>query len=540
MENLRRSSSLGFLGFVGTYLLCACGGGADATNPAVSPPAADGAAPAPGPAAPNPEPGDGEDAGPGVTDDGGASDDGGEGPGNGGGETSDAGDALPPCKRVVNVSSTSTLNTAISAAAAGDCITLADGDYAFNTVGSKGTAANPIVIRAKNLGKATVSTKNLALSGAAYVVVQGLLYTSSEGVSLANCDHCRLTRNTFHINETGPISWIQTSGSKGGHNRIDHNELGPKTHEGNLIGLYGSGQTILPYTQIDHNYFHDVGPVVGNGWETIRAGLSGLSHSSGYVTIEYNLFQNTQGDPEVISTKSCDDVVRYNTLRECKGQISIRIGSRNSVYGNYILGNGVAGTGGIRIHGQDHKVYDNYVEAVDDNGVILEGGESEETPQPGAFHYRIYRAQVVYNTIVNAAKAGIQIGGAHPLSPVDCTVANNVVQSTKGAMIRESLSPVNTTYLANIVNPTGSATLGLTATAAQMKKEDPLLVKVGEVLKLSAKSPAIGAASGSFPFVTDDIDGDSRTTPDVGADEYSTAPTARHPLTTADVGPAAP
>jgi hypothetical protein len=65
-------------------------------------------------------------------------------------------------------------------------------------------------------------------------------------------------------------------------------------------------------------------------------------------------------------------------------------------------------------------------------------------------------------------------------------------------------------------------------------------VRVGEILKLGAGSAAIGAASGSFPFVTDDIDGDPRTSPDVGADEHSTATPLRHPLIEADVGPAAP
>jgi hypothetical protein len=282
-----------------------------------------------------------------------------------------------------------------------------------------------------------------------------------------------------------------------------------------------------------------VGPVTSNGWETIRAGLSGLSHSSGFVTIEYNLFHATQGDPEIISTKSCDDVVRYNTLRESKGQISLRIGSRNSVYGNFILGNGVAGTGGIRVHGQDHKVYDNYIEAVDDNGVNLEGGESEETPDPGAFHYRVYRAQVVYNTIVGA-RTGVQVGGAHPLSPVDCTIADNIVQASSGAMIRESLNPVNTTYLANLVNPTASAVVGITATAAQVTKADPRLVLAGGIRRLSANSPAIGMGHGAFPFVTDDIDGDPRTTFDVGADQYATTAPKRHPLTESDVGPNAP
>jgi hypothetical protein len=510
------------------WIAMGCGGGAApgpagdvAPMPTASsgsePPAADGAPPAGGGDAGVPDAPEGDAAA--------------------GGDDAEA--PLPACLRTVPVSTSPALNAAIAAAKPGDCIVLADGDYAFDAVHGLGTAANPIVVRAAHTGRATVSTGTLALQGAAYVVVQGLLYTSAQGVTLADCDHCRITRCTLRIQETGPVSWIQINGSKGGYNRIDHDDLGPKTHQGNLVGVYGAGQTILPYTRIDHNHFHDVGPVTSNGWETIRAGLSGLSHSSGFITIEDNLFENTQGDPEIISTKSCDDVVRYNTLRGCKGQISIRIGSRNSVYGNFILGGGLAGTGGIRIHGQDHKVYDNYIEGVDDNGVNLEGGESEETPQPGAFHYRVYRAQVVYNTIVDA-RVGVQIGGVHPLSPVDCAIADNLVQGSTGSMIRESLQPVNTTYLGNIVNPTGSAVVGLTATPAQVRVEDPKLTRVGEIFKLSAQSPAIGAAAGTFPFVTDDIDGDPRIKRDVGADEYSPAPPARHPLTQADVGPTAP
>jgi hypothetical protein len=447
---------------------------------------------------------------------------------------------LPPCARTVPVASSVALHGALAAAVPGDCIVLADGNYAVDTITQKGTANAPIVISAEHRGKAVVASGKLALDGAAYVVISGLLYSSGQGVTLSNCDHCRVSRSIFRIQETGPVSWIQINGATGGFNRVDHNDLGPKTHQGNLIGVYGAGQNIIQHTQIDHNLFHDVGPVTSNGWETIRAGLSGLSHSSGFIVIEHNLFRNTQGDPEIISTKSCDNMVRYNTLRTSKGQISIRIGSRNAVYGNYILGGGVTGTGGIRIHGQDHEVFNNYIEAVDDNGINLEGGESEETPQPGTFHYRVYRAQVVNNTIIDIAKAGIQIGGVHPLSPVDCTIANNIVQSSTGTLIRESLQPVNTQYLANMVNPLSGATVGLSAGPPQLIVGDPKLVRGGEIDKLSAGSPAIGAAMGTFAFVTDDIDGDPRVSADIGADEYSTAPPLRQPLTDADVGPDAP
>ena len=56
-----------------------------------------------------------------------------------------------------------------------------------------------------------------------------------------------------------------------------------------------------------------------------------------------------------------------------------------------------------------------------------------------------------------------------------------------------------------------------------------------------AGSPAIDAATGSFPGVTVDIDGQPRgegEVKDVGADEVSEAPVLARPLTPDDVGPA--
>jgi poly(beta-D-mannuronate) lyase len=56
---------------------------------------------------------------------------------------------------------------------------------------------------------------------------------------------------------------------------------------------------------------------------------------------------------------------------------------------------------------------------------------------------------------------------------------------------------------------------------------------------LAAASPAINSSVGSFG-VTDDMDGQQRVgVADVGADQYSTAPVIRRPLTPADVGPGA-
>ncbi len=55
---------------------------------------------------------------------------------------------------------------------------------------------------------------------------------------------------------------------------------------------------------------------------------------------------------------------------------------------------------------------------------------------------------------------------------------------------------------------------------------------------LLAGSPAINAGQGSFPYVMIDMDGQPRdSAPDVGADEFSSAPIIARILTAADVGP---
>jgi poly(beta-D-mannuronate) lyase len=443
------------------------------------------------------------------------------------------GETLPACKRTVKVATSAALATAVGGAIAGDCIVLADGDYTFPTIKAKGTSTAPIVISAANLLKATVSAGPLTYDGAAYAVVSGIAWSGGP-VKMNNCDHCRLSRSRLQVIEpsTG-TDWVTVSGTSN-FCRIDHNDLGPKLVIGNMIMLSGSGSQVVQNTRIDHNFFHDVMGGGGNGWETIRAGLSGWTFSIAHTIIELNLFLHTTGDPETISIKSSENTIRYNTMRASQGEFTLRHGNRSSVYGNYILGDGVSGAGGIRVLGQDHKLWDNYIQGVDGAGIFLEGGESDDTTGMLTDHKQVYRAQVVFNTIVNAR--GISVGGSHPLEPVDCTIAYNILQGTGGTVLNEVTGTTGSVYKGNIVW-NGSTAIGGTDA---IRKIDPKLVKVGEVWKLGGTSPAIDSAASTFTFVTDDFEGQARSTPDVGADEFSTATPARHMLGQPDVGPSSP
>jgi hypothetical protein len=439
---------------------------------------------------------------------------------------------LPPCTRTVQVSTTAALGAATGKAQAGDCIVLADGDYAFDAITRQGSAATPIVITAANLGKASVSSGSIEVRGSAYVVIQGLTFKSGNGtIRFIDCDHCRLTRNWVRPTEaTDNVDWITVSGTST-YCRIDHNDVGPRTRIGNDVMLAGSGAQIVQYTRIDHNFFHDVHRTSGNGWETIRAGLSQWTFSSAHTVIELNLFRRCDGDPETISIKSSDNVLRYNTMRGNAGELTLRHGNRSVVSGNFILADGVAGAGGIRVLGGDHRIYDNYLAGV---RIQLEGGESTDQTGNLTDHKQVYRAQVLFNTVI--ADRGIEVGGGHPLEPIDCTIANNLLQGV-GPLVTEAAGSQNIRYIANIVN----GKPGLQKSPGELRQVDPMLVKVGELLKLSPGSAAIDAADASFVFVTDDIDGDLRgSAPDIGADEYAQRPPVRGLLTEADVGPAAP
>jgi poly(beta-D-mannuronate) lyase len=445
----------------------------------------------------------------------------------------------PPaaCARTVPVADSAGLGAALVAAKAGDCITLADGPYTFPIISAQGSASAPIVIKAANLLKAVVSTGDLVMQGAAYVTVEGLLWNGPGVITVADTDHGRISRFRMQRQETG-TDWVTITG-KSSHCRIDHNDFGPQDKVGNMVIVSGPHEEtgvgfMAQHTRIDHNHFHDIHFSGGNGWESIRSGVDVLAFQSSFSLIEHNLFINDANDPEVISLKSSDNVVRYNTLRKSAGQFVLRGGNGDYIYGNYVLGEGEAGAKGLRVHGGRHKIFGNYIEGAGAYGILLEGGTSVDGSGAINEHKQIYKTEVVFNTIVNSG--GIQVGGAHPLDPVDCVIAYNLVQGP-GALYRMTASSKNVTFTGNFGNA------GTSAVNNGVRMVDPQLMKIDGAFTITAGSPAVNAGMATFPYVTGDILGKPRndTAPDVGANEVNPAPAKwRGPLTATDVGPMAP
>jgi len=390
---------------------------------------------------------------------------------------------LPPCKNTVQVAGAGALGGALSAAKAGDCLVLADGDYPAPTIAAKGTADAPVVVRAANKLKVNMNGV-VKLDAASYVVLEGFTFPGGSGTSVGgSADHIRVTRSRYN---SGSAHFEGTAHD----NRVDHCEFGPKGTDGNLVQPTGMSTN----TRIDHNYLHDVSAAGGNGRETVRLGCCGATfdyHDTGNI-VEHNLFVNCSGEAEMISIKSSANIVRYNTVRNSNGNISLRAGRHNTIYGNYVFGTG--NQGGIRMYEDDHKIYNNYIAT----------GSALIANRVDAIHAEVKRAIIVNNTFL----------GSVALTGTGNVFANNITSAAPSI---------------------GGATGGnnLTADAAG-------LMKMGEVMVITAGSKAIDASMGSYPFVMDDVNGQPRNKPDIGADELSTAPALYGPLTPKDVGPDAP
>ncbi|OXM83764.1 lyase [Paenibacillus rigui] len=453
---------------------------------------------------------------------------------------------------VVNVSTSAQLDSAIAGATAGTTILLANGTYtksgAFSISGKNGTATNPITIKAANRGMAVISgSAYFTVTSSSYIVIDGLQFTNTgnSAVKLTSSNNVRITRNHFHLTEDGnSLKWVYIGGADSHHNRIDHNLFEEKHDLGNFITFDGSSTQVSQYDTVEYNHFRNIGPRATNEMESIRVGWSQISMSDGFITIQYNLFENCDGDPEIISVKSGKNIIRYNTVRNSAGVISARHGNGSSFYGNFFLGDGQkSGLGGIRLYGQDHKVYNNYFEGLTGSGydatLAVDGGDVDTSGSLSG-HWRVYRAEIVNNTLVGNA-TGIEIGKNYSLAPKDSIIANNIIKGSTGKLINEYKTPVNMTYAGNIADPDGTATVGITATSSQVNVTDPLFTTSGGLQKLSSASPAINSSSGSYSYVTEDMDGQARSgIDDTGADEYSTTSILHKPLASTDVGVNAP
>lgn len=474
------------------------------------------------------------------------------------------------------VDSLDALSRTFALLAPGSVIEVADGTYTtkggIKIVGKKGTREQPIVLRAQHRGKAVIAgAAGFILKQCDHVIIEGFSFehdADQQSVLLENCHHVRVTRNTFRPTERAKPRhwehWVTVEGADSGENRIDHNFFGRKVNRGSPVFVRGDDAALVcsKHDCVDHNHFRDVVFAKGeNGHETIRTGGNdlGASGRSSFTVIEDNLFEHCSGEDELMSLKSSDNIVRNNTILNCRGAICMRLGNRSVASGNFILATEDGpGFGGIKLFGFEHRVFNNYFQGLTGRRheapfSLVPGMHDTPTTENIGKKYddntatAPTRCWIAFNTWVDCAP--LQFGFEKEDKkwtklPTGCVFINNVVVHTKAM-------PAPLVNLGLTGELKAGDNLGFApgqSSAASWKDwfhfKDPLIKRTEGGLalwRLTAQSPAIGAAAGQGAKIEDDIFGHARSgTLDLGAEEFSREAGLRGPLTADHVGPDAP
>lgn len=480
--------------------------------------------------------------------------------------------------RTIRVESIEALMDAVAKAQQGDLIEVADGDYnntkVIRITSKKGTAQAPIVFRAANRGNARIlGSEGFLLDNCAYVVVEGFSFFSADITTVCrvtSSNHCRFTRN--HIRgqgltgdpESQRSNWVRIGGEKSHHNRIDHNLFEEKRSHGVMISTAGSsvktGNMSTQYDRIDHNHFRNFYPGTKNGYETIRLGSSAYSHSSAKIIVDHNLFERCDGEAEIISVKSNDNTVRNNTFLNCRGMLTLRNCHTCLVEGNFFFNDAdQKRSSGVRFYGQGHVIINNYFQDLGGTAIFIKTGDIERRTDPrwkyqerdgdlrnwGGYQ-RPEDALIAFNTIVNCAVA-FKLGETgkraetYSLPARNITIANNLIVSGRGKINDDLGMWEEFTISGNIFySDRQDAEIGWAIPEDSYRIVNPKLAKQGGYMRLTTQSPAVDAAIGDYPDVTQDIKGQLRDgQKDIGADELTPLSIRYVPLTASTVGPLA-
>lgn len=333
---------------------------------------------------------------------------------------------------------------AVAAATPGQTLVLTDGVYRDVkwSFSAKGRRDSPITLRAQTPGKVVVVGRSELTVAGEHLVVNGLVLDQAWGkrvVELSRAKHCRLTDCAFVAcgNPSSTFSHVVYLVNGSAWNRVDHCYF-----EGSLsmsLGLrINEEDPSNPHNRFDHNLFKDIIRRSYNGQEAVQIGQGAFSvDKPGHALVEHNLFDNASGDSEIISNKSCCNIYRFNTFKNCRGSLTLRGGGSVLVHGNVFLKCDAA----LRVHAAHSFIVGNYVKGCN-YGFLLHMGAGAALDSPGymAPHHCVF----ANNQIVNCKNAAISIGGkpamgdrpGYTVAPFANLFCNNVLVGNTGKLLR--------------------------------------------------------------------------------------------------------
>lgn len=317
------------------------------------------------------------------------------------------------------------LNERIRRALPGDILLMSAGEWRDSKIvlEGHGTKTRPIVVAAEIPGSVVLSGNSCLKISGEYITVRNLHFkngfttenavitfrTSSEKLA----KNCRITgiviENFSKPDRMSNDNWVTLWGK---YNRVDHCTFINKLNIGpTLIVELTDERSQENYHSIDSNYFKGRQRLGSNGGETMRIGVSKNSLSASRTSVKYNMFERCNGEVEVVSVKSCDNHIAYNTFLECEGGLVLRHGNNNIVEGNYFLGNNKPLTAGVRVINANQKIYNNVFK--DLTGEDFRAALAVMNGVPNSLinrYHQVKDADIHHNTFINCNNIEFGVG----------------------------------------------------------------------------------------------------------------------------------
>ncbi|MBL9081752.1 MAG: polysaccharide lyase 6 family protein [Planctomycetales bacterium] len=332
-------------------------------------------------------------------------------------------------------------DAAVKTAGPGDTIVLAAGEWrdADLVFRGEGTKETPIVVTAQTPGQVVLLGTSRLRIGGTHLVVRNLLWRDSsakEDVVSFRYDSKNLASRCT-LEECAIIGDVPDKERKfvslyGDGNAVRGCRFEGKQSRGTLLVVWlHDGENFGHW--VYGNFFGPRERLGKNGGEIIRIGDSATSHCDGSSLVSKNYFYRCDGEAEIISNKSCDNVYMENTFVGCSGALTLRHGNKCLVSWNHFFGDGRKGTGGVRVIGEDHDVSANvFVELTGDDTRSALSLMNGLVDSPANGYFQVRRAVVRHNWFVDC-KETIVVGNAdedqskQTLPPADCTFQENQV-----------------------------------------------------------------------------------------------------------------
>ena len=311
----------------------------------------------------------------------------------------------------------------LATAGPGDRIIMKNGVYCDLELkwSGRGAENRPVRIEAETPGGVRFTgTSRLSVAGS-HVEVSGFRWldpepvkgksvvTFAKGSSDCVLADCAITGDATPEDAATDTKWVSLYGTR---NTVSGCTFRDKRNIGCLLVVWLEPDIVPEHTVANNRFerpvtLRDAGGKAINGQETIRIGTSDFSMQTAACTVEGNYFYHCHGEQaEIISNKSCGNLYRGNLFVESQGSLTLRHGNACNVRGNYFFGNGMEGTGGIRLIGEDHVVEDNYLHGLAGTGyrTALCMVRGQASPALSGY-WQVKNARVRRNTVVDCKYA---------------------------------------------------------------------------------------------------------------------------------------